>query len=343
MNKLTEIAYIIEYKEQGYGSRWIAQQINRSKSYVNKMYNEYLIEQQTKKFNLEKYGTEYDPYDVAFKYVPEDVVKILDESFDKAVDEFGKEHLAKALVKPKEFNNECILLISDMHIPYHHLDTFEFLEYLKDKYKPTRVICLGDELDKHSLSFHDSDPDLHSAGHELSESLKYIKQLEELFPELDILESNHGSLIWRKAKSSGIPKHYIKTYNEVLGVSDKWEWHFDLTIKLPNGQDCYLHHGKSQDVVKLSQTMGMNAVQGHYHETMKSQYWGNPTNLYWGLQIGCLIDNKSLAFSYNNCNLKRPVVGTGLIINSLPVLEPMVLDHNGRWIGRYGSWQEWVR
>ena len=61
-------------------------------------------------------------------------------------------------------DNSRVLLISDMHIPYHHPDTLEFLQYLKDKYKPTRVICLGDELDKHALSYHDHDPDLPSAG-----------------------------------------------------------------------------------------------------------------------------------------------------------------------------------
>ena len=61
-----------------------------------------------------------------------------------------------------------------MHIPYHHPDTLAFLQHLKEKYEPTRVICLGDELDKHSLSFHDSDPTL-SAGDELKLALPVIK------------------------------------------------------------------------------------------------------------------------------------------------------------------------
>ena len=49
------------------------------------------------------------------------------------------------------------------------------------------------------------------------------------------------------------------------------------------------------------------------------------------MQCGCLIDDDALAFSYNNVNIKRPVVGTGLIIDSLPILEPMILDAEGRW------------
>ncbi|MNR87575.1 hypothetical protein D3C72_184660 [compost metagenome] len=229
-------------------------------------------------------------------------------------------------------DNSRILLISDMHVPYNHPDLLDFLQYLKDKYQPTRVICLGDELDKHALSYHDSDPDLPSAGDELRKSLPVIQRLFKMFPVMDIIESNHGSLVWRKAKTHGIPKHYIKNYNEVLGVDDGWKWSFDLTITLPNGQKCYIHHGKTSDVIKLSQQMGMNAVQGHYHEAFRIDFWGNPNGLFWGMQAGCLIDDDALAFSYNNVNIKRPVIGTGLIIDSQPILEPMLLDSTGRWI-----------
>lgn len=231
-------------------------------------------------------------------------------------------------------DNSRILLISDLHIPYHHQDAIEFLIHLKDKYNPTRIICMGDELDAHALSFHDSDPDLPSAGDEIRQALPVIAELFKVFPEMDILESNHGSLVWRKAKVFGIPKHYIKSYNEVLGVDSGWKWSFDLTVDLPNGQKCYMHHGKTSNIIQLSQQMGMCATQGHYHETFKIDYWGNSTGLYWGMQCGCLIDDNKLAFNYNNVNIKRPIIGTGLIIDSMPVLEPMRLDSNGRWIGR---------
>lgn len=231
-------------------------------------------------------------------------------------------------------DNSRVLLISDMHIPYHHPDTLDFLNHLKKKYSPTRVICLGDELDKHALSYHDHDPDLPSAGDELRRSIPVIQELHRLFPVMDIVESNHGSLVWRKAKTNGIPRQYIKSYNDVLGVDDGWKWSFDLTITLPNGQKCYIHHGKTSNVIQLSQQMGMNAIQGHYHEACRIDYWGNPTGLYWGMQCGCLIDDDALAFSYNNVNIKRPVIATGLIIDSIPVLEPMLLNSSGRWISK---------
>lgn len=232
----------------------------------------------------------------------------------------------------KEHENQRILLVSDMHLPYGHQDTLPFLAYLKAKYKPTRVICLGDELDKHSLSFHSHDPDLASPSDELARALPMIKQLKKMFTKMDILESNHGSLAYRRAKANGIPRGYLKSYNDVLGVDSDWVWHYEMTITLPNGNKVYLHHGKAADIKKLSTSLGMCAVSGHYHQTFKVDYWANSLGLYWGMNVGCLIDDKSLAFAYNNCNLHRPLIGTGLIIDSQPVLFPLLMDESGSWI-----------
>lgn len=234
--------------------------------------------------------------------------------------------------KQYEHENQRILLVSDMHLPYGHQDTLPFLAYLKAKYKPTRVICLGDELDKHSLSFHSHDPDLASPSDELARALPMIKQLKKMFTKMDILESNHGSLAYRRAKANGIPRGYLKSYNEVLGVDSDWQWHYEMTITLPNSSKVYLHHGKAADIKKLSTSLGMCAVSGHYHQTFKVDYWANSLGLYWGMNVGCLIDDKSLAFAYNNCNLHRPLIGTGLIIDSQPVLVPLLMDENGSWI-----------
>lgn len=194
-------------------------------------------------------------------------------------------------------------------------------------------IVITGNCDKHALSYHDSDPDLYSAGHELIETQKYMKELEKMFPCMDIVDSNHGSLVWRKAKTNGIPKHYIKSYNDVLGIGKGWKWQEDLTVELPNGQSVYVHHGKAADGLKLSQTSSMNCAQGHYHEKFNIQWWANSLGLYWSMQCGCLIDSKSYAFQYANVNLRKQLIGTGLVINSIPLLEPMILLPSGRWKG----------
>ena len=186
-------------------------------------------------------------------------------------------------------------------------------------------VSVSGNCDKHAMSYHESNPDLYSAGHELEAAKKVIKQLHTLFPEMDIMESNHGSLHLRKALTHGIPQAYIKSYNDILEVGKGWVWHHDLISELPNGQDCYITHGKNSNGLRLSQNMGMNVVQGHHHSEFGIGYWSNPRNLFFAMAVGCLINDKSLAMRYNKLTMKRPIIGTGLIIDSKPVLEVMPL------------------
>lgn len=132
-------------------------------------------------------------------------------------------------------NKRDILFISDLHIPYHHPDALAFLAALAAKYKFGRVVCVGDELDWHALSYHDKSPDLHSAGDELAKARGTIRELYRLFPLMDIIESNHGSLSFRKAVTHGFPRHTMTSYADTLFVGGSFSWHvstFGLTRRL---------------------------------------------------------------------------------------------------------------
>jgi predicted phosphodiesterase len=227
--------------------------------------------------------------------------------------------------------NKSVLVISDLHIPYHHQDAFEFLKALKKKYKPDLIVNIGDELDQHAISMHEHNPDLMSAGDELRQSKKYVTDLEKIFPEMKIVHSNHSSLVYRRALKYGLPKDYLKSYNEFLGVGKGWEWVDDLTITLSDGSRCFFTHGMAADVLKVAQQYGMNTVQGHYHTKFSIGYYSNPDALIWGMQVGCLINQKSMAFDYAKNFKSRFIVGCGMILDGQPKLMPMVLDRNGRW------------
>jgi hypothetical protein len=230
--------------------------------------------------------------------------------------------------------NKRVLIISDQHFPYNHADIIAFLRAINKKYKPDRVINIGDEVDYHALSFHDSDPDLLSAGDELQTAINRLKPLYKIFPQVDVMESNHGSMVYRKAKHHGIPAKALKTYRDTLEAPKGWKWHKDLTIKLSDGSYCYFCHTKGGDIQRVSQSLGMSVVAGHMHERFEIRYWANSLGLYFGMHVGCLIEDDSLAFAYNKLNLKRPLIGVGIIIDGLPRLLPMVLNKQGRWIGK---------
>lgn len=232
-----------------------------------------------------------------------------------------------------EYRDKTILCLSDMHIPYHHPDSFKFLSHLNELYEPDLIVSLGDLVDFHSISFHDNNPDLPSAGEELELAQYYCEQLEKLFPEMYIIGSNHGDLPLRKFMAHGLPKKLIRPYNEIFGVGEGWKFVDDLTIvtKSKYLPDIYFTHGIKKNGLTLAQQRGQRVVQGHYHTEFYTSYSGNPNSLIWAMGVGCLIDDKSLAFEYNKLTLNRPVIGTGVIVNGYPVLEPMILNKNGRW------------
>jgi hypothetical protein len=193
------------------------------------------------------------------------------------------------------------------------------------------VVNIGDELDHHAISMHEHNPDLMSAGDELKNARVYIKELEKIFPKMTLVHSNHSSLVYRRALKFGLPKDYLKTYNEFLGVGKGWKWVDDLTITLSDGQRCFFTHGMSADVLKVAQQYGMSTVQGHYHTKFSIGYYSNPDRLCFGMQVGCLINQKSMAFDYAKNFKSRFIVGCGMIINGQPKLMPMVLNKDGRW------------
>jgi len=225
-----------------------------------------------------------------------------------------------------------ILPISDLHIPYQHPDALDFLRAVKKKYKPDRVINIGDEVDKHGLNFHGQDPNLPSASDELLRAREYIHELEKIFPEMDLMHSNHGSLAYRRAKASGIPVHYLKSYNEVLGVGKGWKWHDELMIK-DGKHTLYFRHQFNPNILKAAEQMSCCCIQGHYHSRFEIAYTSSPTNLNWGMTIGCLIDDKSMAFEYNKLQTKRPILGVAIIIDGFPHLLPMYMNQKRKWTG----------
>lgn len=229
-------------------------------------------------------------------------------------------------------NNKRILVISDLHCPYQHKDTVAFLRAVKEEYKPTRVILTGDEADFAGISFHDHDPDLDAPGKELQRAVEALTPIYKLFPTAQVLESNHGSLVMRRALSHGLSRKFFKSPGEILQAPPDWTWHFDLTITLPDGNRVYFHHSRGK-ALKTAQSYGISHVCGHHHENFDIQYWSTPQALNFAMTVGCLVDRKSLALAYSKNNQKRQIIGLGLIINSIPQLQPMILDSHGRWIG----------
>jgi len=239
-------------------------------------------------------------------------------------------------IKKIKASGKSVLIIGDLHAPYHHKDALRFLEAVKKKYlnQKSIIINIGDEVDNHAISFHETIAELHSAGHELEKAIQFMQSLRGLFPRLILLNSNHGSLVFRRLKAAGLP---IKIAKDLTALYDcpKWKWYDELILTTNNVLATYLCHGKKSGYNALAKEVGLNAIQGHYHSKFEITYFRTPTFTRYNAFCGCLIDYESLAFEYGKNHLPKPVLGVILIKKSgTPKLIKMDLDESGRWTGK---------
>ncbi len=230
---------------------------------------------------------------------------------------------------------QCILVIPDMHAPYQHPDTLPFLKEVRDKFVPDLTVCLGDELDYHSLSFHDSDPNLDSAGAELEKAKAFMRKMAKEFPEVLVCHSNHGSMVFRRAKAHGIPVQMIRKYRDVIFPehgAPGWSWAYSWRINTPLGEVMFKH--QTTGILSDAAHNSCNLVVGHNHGNFSVEYSASSAHLYYGVYAGCLIDKDSIAFAYGKHGLRKPIIGCVVILNGKPMMIPMVLNREGRWIKR---------
>jgi predicted phosphodiesterase len=130
------------------------------------------------------------------------------------------------------------LIISDMHIPYHHRDSFRFLEALDAEYDFHEILCTGDMLDHHRGSYHESEPEAMGEEEEYYAAKKAVNELQCIFPKMTIVVGNHDEIPRRKLKTAGLPSSMLSDYNTLYGLSKNgWKWvdeyKFDSKGSLP--------------------------------------------------------------------------------------------------------------
>jgi predicted phosphodiesterase len=229
-----------------------------------------------------------------------------------------------------------ILFVPDLHLPFQHPESFAFLKWLKQRIKPTLVICIGDLLDQQGLSFFEKNPDLPGALDELHQGKQAMQTLFRLFPDMLIVRGNHDYRPTRAANRAGLPTEYLKPEPDLFGSPVGWEFRNDLYLTLPTGDHLYVAHDVGRSLKKAAAQRAMCVVQGHYHSKMKITYVSNHYSLNFGMNVGCLVHQDHPAFNYMKNSSKiltreRNILGTGLILNGQPMLIPMHLK-NGKWV-----------
>lgn len=258
-----------------------------------------------------------------------DQEEIREEAYNKLQEEiFEKKKQNNRLVTSK------LMVLSDLHAPVNHPDAIEFIIQLKRKFNPDLVCSVGDEVDLAAFSYHEKEPMMPSAGYELEQAIKILQPLYKEIPVMYLAESNHGSLVYRKAKTAGLPNRVIKSYREILSAPVGWEWRFEIQVEFPNGSKCVIHHSYGANALLAAQRRGVSTITGHHHTQQAISFWKNLDHTHFAAVIGCFVDETSMAMSYSKNNVGRPLLGCLVVDEGNPKLVRMNLDKFGRWDGK---------
>jgi predicted phosphodiesterase len=199
-----------------------------------------------------------------------------------------------------------ILVIGDLHCPF---DLDGYLEHCLEtyaKFNCNQVIFIGDIIDSHASSYHETDPDGLSAGDELDWAIERVARWRDAFPVADVCIGNHDRIVMRKAFSSTIPRRWIKSYNEVLDT--EWNWVESIVY-----DDVLYEHGEGGQAKTKARNNMMSSVCGHTHTEAYTIWHVGKKYRIFGMQVGCGIDSKSYAAAYAK-NFKKQNIGCGVVL-----------------------------
>ena len=206
-------------------------------------------------------------------------------------------------------------VIGDLHAPFNHPNYLQFCIDTFKKYGVGQVVCIGDLVDYHALSRHETEPCAMGAYAELDKAIEQVELVTKAFPRAKMCIGNHDTIPVRQAATVGIGQRFLKSYSEVLGLPKTWELADEFIIDdvlYSHGINCAAENG----AVNKARMECMSVVIGHAHSFGGCKYIVNPRNIRFGLSVGCGIDAKAYAFAYGKPLPRRPILGCGIVYDS---------------------------
>ncbi len=205
-----------------------------------------------------------------------------------------------------------VLAIGDIHEPFVHPRYLKFTKEIYKKHKCNKVVFMGDMVDNHAISYHESDPDGYSAGIELKKAREGLKKWWKAYPTAKVCLGNHDKLPQRQIKTAGIPADMLKDHNEIWHTPDTWEW--DTRFEIDGVQ--YIHgigFSGQNAALKACKDHRISTVIGHVHTFAGIQYSASNKDLLFGMNVGWGGDITSYSQEYGKEFANRPVVACGVV------------------------------
>ena len=219
--------------------------------------------------------------------------------------------------KRKDPNN--VLIIGDLHEPFC-LDNYrEFCISVQKQYNCGMTIFIGDIIDNHYSSYHETVPDGYAAGEELDRAIAKIAEWYKSFPNAYVIIGNHDRMAHRKAQTAGLASKWIRDYHEVLNTPN---WQFVEEKEYLNV--LYIHGEGGTARQKIKKEL-QSIVQGHLHTQAYTEFIVGKHYRIFGMQVGCGVNRETYAMAYAQ-RFPKPVISCGVVINGqIPIVIPMNL------------------
>lgn len=220
--------------------------------------------------------------------------------------------------RPTEENR--VLVIGDLHEPFALDGYLEFCVEIKNKYQCNKIVFIGDVMDSHASSFHESDSDGDSAGLELDKARERLARWYKAFPIASVCVGNHDLIPFRKAQTLGLSSQWVRPFQDVFNTPN-WTYAEDFVI-----DNVLYTHGIGRKARQRAKNDMMSTSQGHYHSESYIEHFVGLSDHIWAMQVGCGINRKSYAMAYGK-HFDKPHINCGVVLENgtLPILEYMNL------------------
>lgn len=215
-----------------------------------------------------------------------------------------------------------VLVVPDLHCPFHHPAAFDFLADTARAYGCKSAVCIGDEIDAHALSRYPHDPDGLSAEDEFQRAVAALQPLYKQWPVLDVCESNHTLRPYKVAYANGLPSRCMRGIGDVIEAPKRWRWGYSWErdgVTFVHGDG---FRGKNA-ALTAAEKFRCSTVMGHIHSFAGVQYTAGPHDTLFGMNVGCLVDASAYVFKYAKYYPNKPTLGCGVLLGGVPLFVPL--------------------
>lgn len=243
--------------------------------------------------------------------------KEMSQYFPDLTEKQVEEKVRGALRKSKLYHTSSpTLVFSDMHCPFDHPNYPYFLLSVAKKYGCTQFVCLGDIVDSHAISNHNTEPCALGAYNEFDLAVQHIRVYTTLFPNCDVILGNHDFRLYRQAASVNIGERFLKPMNEILELPDTWKIHREEYVNNGVHYSHGVNWGGKNGALEKARTERMSACIGHSHSFGGVTMNANGKDQIFGMNVGCGIQRDAYAFAYGRYSKFKETVGCGVVFNN---------------------------